>query len=717
MITISFETNKEKLIAVDKPILASGDRETVRMEVDTDESWNGYALSASFFQEGKTEVYEAVMTDNACIVPHEVLRDSGAVYMGIRGVNGEKVYTSSLVRYRIDLGAQEATEAAQPPTPSVYQQLLTNNAVLQGRVDNLAHLAEGSTTGDAELIDIRVGADGTSYPNAGAAVRGQVGNLENELFNFGILGASFEIGGIALSTGINYSSTARLRTIGLVPVNSGDKIQAVIRGTAWADIVYFKADKSYKSYAAIQASTTITIPSDVAYIRLQVRDTNASMAMSLDYLGNVTFLRNGDFLKTLEEFGAFKYRRITSTEYTDINDLPKHEAVYINTSWMNVHGLPEGFYIVETIGDDKDGIIAKQIATSTGALYKTYIRVLKNNAWTPWAVYSGGKLSSTGDNTDRATDIETALNTYGCVELEEGIFYTSRTITMPDNSTISGKGAASKIVNTSATGSAIRLGSNCTVQDLWIAGSDTERTDISKDNLGHHGISFIGSYSTETPTSGPYNSLISNVFITDFSGAGIITFKTGRNPSAGLDVVNAKILRCNIGINCSTDAEFSRFTNLNVGNNGIGALVKGGNNLFTACNFSENIVGIQMIAGTNNSHGGFTNCAIDHSGMSEGYNQGYAIDIANNTLGEVFSNCQIFYGKIKISNSVGIRFSNCNLGRQTPLEVTDSKVVTFSNCTFYGESGGQQQTPITQSGNTVFKMIECYDRAGNAFNV
>lgn len=53
-------------------------------------------------------------------------------------------------------------------------------SALESRVDTFTNLQQGSTTGDAELIDGRIAADGITYPTIGDAIRAQVNNLTDD---------------------------------------------------------------------------------------------------------------------------------------------------------------------------------------------------------------------------------------------------------------------------------------------------------------------------------------------------------------------------------------------------------------------------------------------------------------------------------------------------------------------------------------------------------
>lgn len=126
MTTIQLLTNDQHLIAVQKVKLASGDVNSVALNVAFDSMWDRYAARTAIFYTSKDDTkYEMLLTDGKCTVPHEVLADEAALYIGVRAAttDGTAIKTSSIVQLKIKQGANAADTTIEP-TMDLYQQYL-----------------------------------------------------------------------------------------------------------------------------------------------------------------------------------------------------------------------------------------------------------------------------------------------------------------------------------------------------------------------------------------------------------------------------------------------------------------------------------------------------------------------------------------------------------------------------------------------------------------
>lgn len=171
-------TEGSELIATALPKISQNSSNVLQMQVVFDEGWNAYTKSAIFYTSKNPRPYEVIMLYGICTVPYEVLTEEAKLYITIKGVSttGQIKTTTPLVVKVLD---GTPLTIVSDPTPSVYNQLLARYTELLNDVavndERLSQVLEnaGDIDPDSETQDIRVGADGTEYPTAGDAVRGQ----------------------------------------------------------------------------------------------------------------------------------------------------------------------------------------------------------------------------------------------------------------------------------------------------------------------------------------------------------------------------------------------------------------------------------------------------------------------------------------------------------------------------------------------------------------
>ena len=98
-------------------------------------------------------------------------------------------------------------------TNDLYQKVSQNTANIRvntARIDSFASLPAGSTRGNAELLDIRVAQNGTTYPTAGDSVRDQIRTVIK--FNQYTNEQKTKFSSTDLETGYYYSTTDGIKT-------------------------------------------------------------------------------------------------------------------------------------------------------------------------------------------------------------------------------------------------------------------------------------------------------------------------------------------------------------------------------------------------------------------------------------------------------------------------------------------------------------------------
>jgi hypothetical protein len=312
------------------------------------------------------------------------------------------------------------------------------------------------------------------------------------------------------------------------------------------------------------------------------------------------------------------------------------------------------------------------------------------------------QFGAVGDNaTDDAAALNAALaaiaaGTYRALVLGAKTYYVPGLHTVPTGCIIQGQGDASVLRTTTDT-TTLRCAVDAldiTLRDFQMlgssAGTSQHAVEVGRDGIAGTGVSRFRAI---------------NLTIRNFGGYGL-AFSRGPQSNADLyygpQINNCRIRACAKGIVCTQGAEYGKVTNTDIRDcTEQGVWVGAGNWSYTGCNITANAANVRLVAGTNDTHGQFVSCNINHP--SGAFN--IVVD-AGITQGHTFVGCHIYEGDWSIGASTCVlNFVGCIVD---PENVANAGAVRLVNCLFPGD----YFVSWTESGNGWTEILSPLDAQG-----
>lgn len=124
MAEIKVKVEGQLLTVQNQEVIASGDVDYDTCAFGFDGAWEGFAKTAVFYQD-KTKVQYAVLgSDGTCLIPAAAMAGEGNMYLGVFGISGPKVITSTVERVYIRQGAVSGDTVSAEPGDDIFLSII-----------------------------------------------------------------------------------------------------------------------------------------------------------------------------------------------------------------------------------------------------------------------------------------------------------------------------------------------------------------------------------------------------------------------------------------------------------------------------------------------------------------------------------------------------------------------------------------------------------------
>lgn len=154
MAQIEIRLEKQLLTIQNREVISSGDVNYDSCKFEFDEAWQDYIKTAVFWQNKKQVHYAVLDREDKCIIPAMALVKAGPLYIGVFGVSGNRIITSTMDSISIVEGAASGTELDIEPSDTVFASIVAYYQVILDAVAEQNAILERVNASLAEQLDI-----------------------------------------------------------------------------------------------------------------------------------------------------------------------------------------------------------------------------------------------------------------------------------------------------------------------------------------------------------------------------------------------------------------------------------------------------------------------------------------------------------------------------------------------------------------------------------
>lgn len=154
MAQIEIILEKQLLTIQNREVISSGDMNYDSCRFNFDEAWTDYIKTAVFYQDRKQIYYAVLDKENKCFIPAPALAKASPLYIGVFGVRGNKVITSTMDSISIVEGAVSGTELDMEPSDTVFAALVAYYQVILDTVAEQNAILERANAEYAEAYKV-----------------------------------------------------------------------------------------------------------------------------------------------------------------------------------------------------------------------------------------------------------------------------------------------------------------------------------------------------------------------------------------------------------------------------------------------------------------------------------------------------------------------------------------------------------------------------------